>query len=457
MSSSTTTLNTTDITDNKVKANIFVIDDQTPQDVAMMQALYSRSGASVTEHLAKVKSSGSGKFMSNFYVGYGHESIGDCGSTTGFIENVSSLAAKAIQDNPMYSGQETSTRYIDMSNRKIIDPIATSESKKILDNWMHFYHNSQTRLAEHIKSIYPRQSTEKETIYNKAINARVFDIMRAFLPAGITTQLSWHTNLRQAADKLATLDHHPDPIIRELSLDIHKELKMRYPESFSHKLYPETEKYRESMSAKYTYFISNKPSPSDIIYDTDFSYRSNIDPAELVDYSDALNTRPIKTKLPIFLADLGTFTFKFLLDFGSFRDIQRHRNGVCRMPLLTTKFGFHEWYLNQMPSDLREQAINLIEHQTNLINNLNCDDIQKQYYVAFGFKVACNITYALPALVYTIELRSGNTVHATLRRIAQQMGQIVKKELPNIALYIDETLDEWDIRRGLQDIVPKQN
>ena len=81
--------------------DIFVIDDQHPEDLAMLQALYSRSPASVVSHLDKLKQSGSGKFMDQYYVGYGHASIGDCGATTLFIEQVSMLVAKAVQDNPL--------------------------------------------------------------------------------------------------------------------------------------------------------------------------------------------------------------------------------------------------------------------------------------------------------------------------------------------------------------------
>ena len=93
---------------------IFIYDEFSPEDVAMMQALYSRSSASVVEHAQKVKETGSGKFMERFYVGYGHASIADCGSTTIFIEDISILADTAVQDWPLYSGQETSTRYVDM-------------------------------------------------------------------------------------------------------------------------------------------------------------------------------------------------------------------------------------------------------------------------------------------------------------------------------------------------------
>ena len=127
----------------KIPAKIFIYDEFAPQDNAMLQALYSRSPLSVTKHVAKVRKAGSGKFMERFYVGYGHAYIADCGSTTIFIEGLSILADKAVQDWPLYSGQETSTRYVDMSKQAIIDPIDTPASRKIINDWMDFYLGSQ--------------------------------------------------------------------------------------------------------------------------------------------------------------------------------------------------------------------------------------------------------------------------------------------------------------------------
>ncbi len=48
----------------------FIYDEFSPQDIAMMQALYSRSAQSVEEHAEKVKKSGSGNFMERYYMGY---------------------------------------------------------------------------------------------------------------------------------------------------------------------------------------------------------------------------------------------------------------------------------------------------------------------------------------------------------------------------------------------------
>jgi hypothetical protein len=175
----------------------------------------------------------------------------------------------------------------------------------------------------------------------------------------------------------------------------------------------------------------------------------------LSQYKDVLTDRPAKTNLPHFLTELGTISFEFLLDFGSFRDIQRHRNGVCRMPLLTTNCGFNDWYLNQLPDDLRLSAFDLIKRQAEVIKSLNATEEVKQYYVAMGFNVACKVTYGLPATVYTVELRSGKLVHPSLRRVAHQMHYGLKALFPDITLHSDLEPDDWDVRRGQQDIKEK--
>ncbi|MDR1196942.1 MAG: FAD-dependent thymidylate synthase [Candidatus Nomurabacteria bacterium] len=426
---------------------VFCYDEFAPEDTAMMQALYSRSDRSVAEHVDKVRQSGSGKFMESFYVGYGHNSIADCGSTTIFIEDVSILTTKAFQSHNMYSGQETSTRYIDMGKQGISDPVGTAESKRILDDLMEFYNTSQPKVAEHIRRIFPRGEGEDEKMYDKAVAARTFDSLRGFLPAGIQTQFSWHTNLRQAHDSLDVLSHHPLTEVREAAGEVLATLKSKYPNSFSHKTYPASEDYRELAGQNYTYY-HNPQSP-------DFKLTTTVKPAELEQYRDLLSQRPVKTLLPQFLLDLGLLTFEFKLDFGSFRDIQRHRNGVCRMPLLTTELGFNDWYLNQLPPDVRAEADKLIAKQVKSLAELDCSPEDKQYYTAMGFNVSCKNSYGLPATVYMVELRCGNTVHPSLRQVAHQMSRAVEREFPLVKLHSDYSLDDWDVRRGDQDIVTK--
>jgi thymidylate synthase ThyX len=429
-------------------AKIFIYDEFSPEDSAMMQALYSRSAKSVTEHFEKVKQTGSGKFMEQFYVGYGHASIADCGSTTIFIEGISILCDKVVQDWPLYSGQESSTRYIDMSKQPIIDPVGTEKSKAILDGWIKFYIESLPLMEKFLSEKYPKKESDDEKVYEKAIKARAFDILRGFLPAGLTTQLSWHTNLRQAWDKLALMRRHPVLEMRETAESILGLLKQKYPHSFCQKETQDQEKYLDRTVKKYSYFNPGENFP-------EFSFKTNIDATELTQYQDIINNRPPKTGLPYFLTELGVMNFDFLLDYGSFRDLQRHRNGVCRIPLLITRFGFNEWYLSELSPELKEKAEELIESQKKEISELDTSPELLQYYIALGFNAPCRVSRGLPGTTYMVELRSGRMVHPTLRKIALKMREAIIEKFPNLVLNCDLEPSEWDVSRGLQDIVKK--
>src|SRR3989344_6854530 len=165
-----------------------------PEAAAMLQALHSRSIGGLESHLKILSEKGPDNFMKNFYVGYGHKSIGDCGTGSLFIEGVSMLAAKAIQDWALYSGQESSTRYIDFQIQPFKNPLGTPDGKEILEAYRKFYMEAMETTKGYLKTQFPIGEGEKEGIYDKAIAARAFDILRGFLPAGSTTNLAWHTN-----------------------------------------------------------------------------------------------------------------------------------------------------------------------------------------------------------------------------------------------------------------------
>ena len=442
-------------------ADVFLIDDLTPEDCAMLQALYSRDGSSARVHLQKVKDAGSRNFMKTHYVGYNHKSIGDCGTTTLFFEGVSMLAAKAIQDWPLYSGQETSTRYLNMADRPIVDPVDTSASRAIMARWMDFYRAAQEPVAAWVRERHPRREGEDEKVYDRAVRARTFDITRGFLPAGVSTQLSWHTNLRQANDHLAWMARHPLDEVVSCTAAAMKELDLVYPSSFGHALRQEQVEYLQLVMRREAYYRVDGPGEAPTAPDAEFfgDYRSptvwltsRVNKWRAAQYGDVFNSRPPRTELPHFLADLGSITFEFALDFGSFRDLQRHRNGVCRMPLLTTEYGFHEWYVEQLPPDVRRSARELIQSQSDAIRVMPISDEVRQYYVAMGYRVPCKVTYGLPATVYLLELRTPKVVHPTMRQAAIRMAEAFQLEFPFVKLHVDDDPDDWDVRRGKQTI-----
>ncbi len=426
---------------------IIIVDDLSPEVVAMLQALYSRSPRSVKEHLVKVKESGAEKFMANYYVGYGHKSIGDCGTASIFVENVSMLVAKAVQDWPLYSGQEASTRYLDMAAQEVLNPLESAEGEAIQDEWMRFYKHALEQLVPVLKERFPIKDGEKDTVYEKAIKARAFDIARGFLPAGVTTYAAWHTNLRQAYDHIKEMRNHPLAEVREVAAMIHDQLKSKYPSSFSHKEYPGEEAYIAESMKEFAFF--------DDASITGFSYQTFLDFEGLKRHQKLLADRPAKAELHQRIRQYGNVVFSFPLDFGSYRDLQRHRSCVQEMPLLSTRHGFYSWYLEQLPEALRTEAEALIKAQETRITALNATDEAKQYYVAMGYTVVVKMTCPLPAAVYTAELRSSDTVHPTLRLQAQRMGEALRAAVPGLAMHHDMSPGAWNIKRGSQDIVRK--
>ena len=421
------------------------------QAEAMLQALHSRSTGGIKHHLKILKERGAENFMEQFYVGYGHKSIGDCGSVTVFVEGISMLAAKAIQDWRLYSGQEASTRYVDFSKQVFLNPNKTKRGEKILENWREFYLQLQKPVQEFLKEKHPIQKGEKESIYNKAIVARAFDSTRSWLPAGASTNVAWRMNFRQFADELMMLRHHQLSEVRDIAEKTEKALGKIYPQSFGHKRYPATEKYNKYLMQKKYYYKNSKAKDFELVF-------NKVDKKSLEKHKAALKQRPEKTELPMTVADCGVIGYEFLLDFGSFRDLQRHRAVAQRMPVLTMSHGFNHWYLEQLPKELKKEAKQFLQKQKKLISQLSIDQFEKQYYIPMGYQVPCRVVGDLKALTYLVELRATRFVHPTLVRqmlkMVSSLEKLFKKD--GLVLHIDKTPNQFDVKRGEQDIVIKK-
>ncbi len=460
---------------------IFVVDDRHPEDLAMLQALYSRSPASVVTHLDKLKESGSGKFMDQFYVGYGHASIGDCGTTTCFVEQVSMLVAKAIQDNPLYNGQEASTRYLGFAQQAIIDPYENAASAAIQNRWMELYNEALQRLLVGLQNKYPFDPAEykNEKVWQNTLKARAFDIARSLLPIGTTTLLSWTTSLRQARDHLRRLKHHPLPEVRNVAQSIHVKLIERYPHSFrADDMKVDDSSPVNVYGAKFA--TQNTFQTADEIircFSLKPSDMKQLEAGELVTRRDAIDlkglqsfeketlaARPARMPLPWRLEAYGRYNFLFLLDFGSFRDIQRHRNGVCRMPVIEGRFGLHPWYVSQFkellsPADSSALLDNIADQFERIASlakeGIATSALYSQYLYPMGAQGLVQVAYSVPETVYVGELRSGKTVHPSLRPIAQKMLRVLEKDLPGVALHGDMDEECWTAKRGEQTIAVK--
>jgi hypothetical protein len=239
-------------------------------------------------------------------------------------------------------------------------------------------------------------------------------------------------------------------------------LQEKYPSTFiKKKAYTKTEEYKKQFMQNFSYSIPQAGTGERVSAEQNNprfhkNFQHNV---ILNEYRELFKERPDKTEIPRILNEAANYRLEFLMDYRSHRDIQRQRSAIQRVPLLTTEFGFEEWYLNQMPEDLRNEAREFIRKQAERITNLTEKDgspvlaINKQYYMAMGFKVYESFTVGLADLIYILELRTLTTVHPTVRNRMIEVYEWVKTVLPEfITIQANTSKDDFDIKRADQDI-----
>ncbi|HET8685145.1 MAG TPA: FAD-dependent thymidylate synthase [Methanosarcina sp.] len=468
---------------------IFVHSEPNAEDNAALQAWYSRSNKSVLKHLEKLSTQGSGKFMDQIFIQYGHASVGDLGVTTVYLEGISMLAAKAIEDTPLFNGQECSSRYIDFSTVEYAlyvgqeeDPNKAVLMREVQEDLRRFYVSSLPIMEEHIKAQFPIKDGEAQSIYDKAVKARVFDILRAFLPCGATTNVAWSGTLRTMKERLELLLHHPLREVRLIAARTYEILYEKYPHSFlkpyadlyhteafgagieqSLLAMEETEDHRHM--SKLGHFYSDiliNGDPEDMLCHITYPETLYIkDTGDIpADYMQLLSSHP-RRKAPT--RHDGSrehhLDIEGVIDFGAFRDLQRHRAGYCSMPVVDAHNGFHAWPFMELTEDLQAEAVKLLDKvkslDSTLIDENQCAQqrIDNQYFMPMGMLVPFRLSYDIGQAIYVAELRSGQTVHPTLRPIARGLGTYLKGL--GAEVHFDDRDDGWSTRRGTQDIVEK--
>ncbi len=466
--------------------DIFAVDIANPETLAMLQALYSRSHTSVLKHLEGIDLAAQRvsetelklqEKMKKFYIGYGHESIGDCGSTTLFIENVSIIAAKAIQNTPLYSGQESSTRYIDFSSKHIdlketllayhSDSYLPVKQRvdEIIDALFELYQFiHKTIVAEKTKGI--TDITQQEL---SAINAYAFDIARGFLPSGTNTQLSFHGSLRDIRTHLLTLKRHVLPEVRHLALYALRVLNAKYPNSFDlldgH--LPAEQDDILTMEECYVLVLNEEIKDKEDEYLTHINNETGIN--QLI--SDGLFDGKPKSSQLSYSAGVINVDSSFgskTLDYGAWRDLQRHRNGFCAATIPVVRDYFiTEWQWHQIVPypEIVEKVASISRMMTALHSErafctpskFELDDPFISYILPLATPICVQLSYNVQQLEYVFNLRLRETVHPSLVEYLSMVCEEVAEEIPYFKKYdsIIEMLKTRDVslKRGSQTIL----
>ncbi len=434
-------------------AIIVLVDNLPPEVDAMLQAKLSRQPGGYDMNAAALKDVSSVmEFMGTIYIGYGHKSVGDGGSTTITWNGVSMLAAKALEHWALFNGQETSTRYVDVTKLAFVQPTNTgSISRALMESCFAIYHESFEPLITHLKMMFPIEDGQDQKKYDKTIQARAYDILGSLLPAGAKTNVSIHMTLRQMREHLCYLVYHPLQEIKDLAQSSLNLLVHQYPGSF------------KDLGAKQDREDYRSEFMRDLYYDDSAEEYRDLSPIQMTLLRPMLpreehfiRNRRMRIEVPHLFNQIANFSGWYTIDFRSYRDIERQRSMNQTMPLLTTSIGFERWYLDQMPIELRTKVEVFLKEHEIAISDLRIDAVELQYLIPMGFKVHTVFSVNFAHMIYVMELRSQITVHPTVRHLVHGWAHYFKSIFPDIPLYADMDPKDFSLKRADQTITEKK-
>src|SRR5229473_5258638 len=140
-----------------------------PEIQAYALAKYSRSSQGMLESIQELSAQKAEQFLNTFYFQYGHRSIADLAHLVFGLEQISILAAIAVVDEPVWDGQERSTRY--QPFRKTgwhlpAENIGTPAEKpfaQTAEGLFGAYAGLSAELLEHLVEAVPRPADLSET------------------------------------------------------------------------------------------------------------------------------------------------------------------------------------------------------------------------------------------------------------------------------------------------------
>ncbi len=471
---------------------IYALSHVPPEVSAYGMAKYSRSSASMRDSLLELSQQKAEAFLNTFYFSYGHASIADLAQIPLAIEQVSLLAAMEIVDEPLWDGQERSTRYQDFTHSPYFaPPMADSPYHQSIAGLFHLYQDLFSHAEEKLRARYPQPETMKKGPYDRTIKARAFDLARYALPLATLTSLGQVTNARIFEQQIRRLMASSYPEVQEVALGMKAAVKELPPFNLlearlAHLDIPLPENIRAEMNPGPLAPTLTKYTDADAVT---LKLRTRLQPIIEKQFSGvsqdsrAVALHPLQDPVDDLLAGLiyeqsalsyseivsrlhhlpgaeknelmgeilelrgphdawprslqqRPLIFDILIDVGAFRDLNRHR----RLDKITQRLDIGLRY--DTPSEFAELDLH-DTYQTALdahYRQIAASSAELQPYLlplAHRRRVLLRMDFAEAA--YIIELRSRSSGHFSYRRIANAMWTEVQSQYPQLAQAIHVT------------------
>ena len=438
------------------------------------------------------------KLYHRIFFEYGDDSVAQLGGVHLACEQASNLLTKVLEWGRLMSYLEQSTRYISYDSRlggryryyrdpEILNSSFGTRYVGDMDRIFDIYSELIPPLQDFVRESFPKHPDDSDFIYRQAVKAKAFDALRGLLPASALSNVGIYGTGQAYEALLLRMRSHPLPESRLYADLMLGELRKVIP-SFLERVDLEDrgvvwsdylENTREDTKDIVASLLQEgtpiDPSPVVRLVDFDPSgedkmiasmmySHSNLPEEQLQRRVAAMNT---EDKLALVRAYVGDRTnrrhkpgralerpfyrFDVLVDYGAFRDLQRHRMLTMEWQQLSPTHGYTRPPLIDAAG--MSNAFDEVMERSASLYDLLLDDFpdQASYAVSLAYKIRFNININARSAMHLIELRTTPQGHPSYREVGQEMYRLINEEaghrvVAEMMKYVDLT-DETDLER----------
>jgi thymidylate synthase ThyX len=467
-----------------------------PEIQAYALAKYSRSSQGMLESIQELSAQKAEQFLDTFYFQYGHRSIADLAHLVFGLEQVSILAAIEVVDEPVWDGQERSTRYQPFRKtgwylpEEVRNTPAETAFQQTADALFGAYEHLTRALVEHLVDAVPRPADLPESTYKRTLRARAFDVARSLLPVATHTSVGQIVSARVLEGQIGRLLGSPYAEVRAIGAELKAACQMPASAPLSEAPQPPAAptlvKYAEASEFSGRSQRELRAAAETLLARLDPPDRSArvelaepfADPvreivATLLYRHDAAghSFRQIQTLVAdlsqdrvdevfeLSLAGRGKFddlprehragyalTFDVLVDLGSFRDLHRHRRCVQVRQPLTWSHAFDRpedvftsglgprAALAALEAGLGElYADTLLKAEHAAAKVRGASERASDYLLPLAYRTRCLFKLDWAEAAYIVEQRTQPQGHFSYRRVAWGMYTALRERHPQLA------------------------
>ncbi len=426
-------------------------------------------------------------FAEKYVLGYGHGSVAEHGCVHLAIEDVSIIASKLIEDSRLASYTEKSTRYVAFGPDKMYYPPAVmadarlaGEYRGTIDALLAAYTGWMEPMVAQIRERVPRRENQTERAYAAACRASAFDTLRYLLPAATGTNIGLTLNARALEHLITKLLSQPLREGQELGVRLKAEARHVVPTLLK---YADPNEYRQETDAAIkelagklltsplqgggepqraggVSLIATDPD-ADVRLVAAILYGHTALPMDaLLAQVRAMRHETQEQVVDEYLKRRGrhdapgralervTCTVEMTMDYGAYRDVQRHRMATQTLQPLSPALGF------ETPPEIIRfgygEPYQALMARAAATYHLLADaglTLDAPYVLPLATRIRALFTWNLREVFHFVELRSARQGHPSYRRIAQEVSRVVAEAHPLIARYLRPDMKDYALTR----------